>query len=44
VVKSGENLGAIAQRYGTTVSRLKSLNNLRTDRIRAGQKLVVRRG
>jgi membrane-bound lytic murein transglycosylase D len=43
-VRSGESLGVIAQRYGTTVSRIKSLNGLRSDRIRAGQKLVVRRG
>jgi len=43
-VRSGESLSTIAQRYGTSVSQLKSLNGLRTDRIRAGQKLVVRRG
>jgi membrane-bound lytic murein transglycosylase D len=42
-VKRGESLGVIAQRYGTSVSRLKSLNGLRSDRIRPGQKLVVRR-
>lgn len=42
-VKSGESLGVIAQRYGTTVSRIKSLNGLRSDRIQPGQKLVVRR-
>lgn len=43
-VKSGESLGGIARRYGTTVARIKSLNGLRSDRIRAGQKLAVRRG
>ncbi len=43
-VRRGESLSVIAQRYGTSVSRIKSLNGLRSDRIRAGQKLVVRRG
>ncbi len=43
VVRSGESLGVIAQRYKTTVSRIKSLNKLSGDRIKAGQKLVVRR-
>jgi membrane-bound lytic murein transglycosylase D len=43
VVVAGESLGVIAQRYGTTVERVKSLNNLRSDRIRIGQRLVVRR-
>ena len=43
-VRSGESLSVIAERYGTSVSRLKSLNKLRSDRIKAGQKLVVRRG
>ncbi len=42
VVKSGESLGVIAQRYGTSVARLKSLNKLSSDRIKAGQRLVVR--
>ncbi len=44
VVKRGESLGVIAQRYGLSVSRLKSLNGLKSDRIKAGQRLVVRRG
>ena len=43
-VRSGESLSVIAERYGTSVARLKSLNGLRSDRIRAGQRLVVRRG
>jgi len=43
-VKRGESLGGIAARYGTTVSRIKTLNGLRSDQIRAGQKLIVRRG
>jgi membrane-bound lytic murein transglycosylase D len=43
-VRRGESLGVIAQRYGTSVAQLRSLNGLRSDRIQAGQKLVVRRG
>ncbi|MCD8266923.1 MAG: transglycosylase SLT domain-containing protein, partial [Prevotellaceae bacterium] len=34
-VKSGDNLGAIARRNGTTVAQLKRLNGLRGDGIRA---------
>ena len=41
-VRSGDNLGAIAKRYGTTVSKLKKLNGLRNSNIRAGQRLRVR--
>jgi membrane-bound lytic murein transglycosylase D len=41
VVKSGDTLGGIAKRHGTTVARLKSLNGLSSDRLRAGQRLRV---
>ncbi len=41
VVRSGESLGAISQRHGVPVSRLKSMNGLRTDRIRIGQRLTI---
>ncbi len=41
-VKSGDNLGAIARRNGTTVSKLQKLNGLRGTNIRAGQKLRVK--
>ncbi|MCB2221436.1 MAG: LysM peptidoglycan-binding domain-containing protein [Bacteroidetes bacterium] len=41
VVRSGENLGLIAQRYRIGVSSLKSWNNLRSNTIYPGQKLVV---
>ncbi len=41
-VRRGDNLGAIARRNGTTVARLRKLNGLRGNNIRAGQKLRVR--
>jgi membrane-bound lytic murein transglycosylase D len=40
-VRSGDNLGAIAQRHGMTVTQLRRLNGLRSDRIYAGQSLKV---
>ena len=40
-VKKGENLGAIAQQYGITVSELKLANNLKDDRIRQGKTLLI---
>lgn len=43
-VKPGDNLGQIASRYrGVTISELKKWNNLRTDLIRAGQVLRIRK-
>lgn len=41
IVRSGENLGLIAQKYHTSVSRLQSWNGLRSSRIYPGQKLIV---
>lgn len=41
IVRSGENLGLIAQKYRCSVSSLKSWNNLRSNTIYPGQKLVV---
>ncbi len=40
-VKSGDTLGAIAKNYGTTVKALRSLNSLKTDNIKVGQKLKI---
>lgn len=41
-VRSGDNLGAIARRNGTTVANLRRLNGIKGDKIRAGQTLRVR--
>lgn len=41
-VRSGDTLGAIAKRNGTTVEKLKRLNNLKGTMIHVGQKLRVR--
>lgn len=41
IVRSGENLGLIAQKYRTNVRNLKNWNNLRSNTIYPGQKLVV---
>ena len=40
-VKSGDVLGKIAERHGCTVAQLKAWNNLTSNNIRVGQKLVV---
>ena len=40
-VRRGDSLVRIAKRHGTSVRKLKALNNLRSNRIYAGQKLVI---
>lgn len=40
-IKSGDNLGSIARRNGTTVARLKAANGLSSDMIRAGRTLKI---
>lgn len=40
-VKKGDTLGAIAMRYGTSVSQIKKWNNMRSDRLSIGQNLQV---
>lgn len=40
-VKSGQTLSGIASRYGTTVAQLKNWNNLKSNNIRVGQRLVI---
>jgi membrane-bound lytic murein transglycosylase D len=41
VVKSGDVLGSIAQKHGTTVTNLKAWNNLSSNTIKIGQKLDI---
>ncbi len=41
IVRSGENLGLIAQRYHTSVRKIKAWNGLRSSRIYPGKRLVV---
>jgi LysM repeat protein len=40
-VKSGDTLGSIARRQGTTIGALRAANNLSGDMLRVGQKLVI---
>jgi len=41
-IKSGQNLGLIARKYGVTVAQLRSWNGIRGSKIRSGQTLVVK--
>ncbi len=43
-VKSGDTLYSIANKYGMTVNELKALNNLTSNTLSIGQKLVVSKG
>lgn len=43
-VRTGESLWAIASEYGTSVSRVKRLNNLRGNGLQPGDRLLVKRG
>ncbi|MFZ1289513.1 MAG: LysM peptidoglycan-binding domain-containing protein [Melioribacteraceae bacterium] len=40
-IRSGETLGSISLRYGTTPSKIKKWNNLRNNRIYKGRKLKI---
>ncbi|MCA9399112.1 MAG: L,D-transpeptidase family protein [Candidatus Omnitrophica bacterium] len=40
-VVSGDTLGELAKKYGTTVQLIKKKNNLKNDIIRIGQKLII---
>lgn len=42
-IKRGDNLGAIADKYGVSVADLKRWNNLRSTRINAGQRLKIQK-
>lgn len=41
IVKSGDSLWSIASRYNTTVDKLKDINNLSSNMLSIGQKLLV---
>ena len=41
IVKKGETLSTIARKYHVGVKQLKSWNNLKSDNLRVGQKLIV---
>ena len=41
-VRRGDNLWTLANRYGTTVERIKRDNNLRSTTLQPGQRLVLR--
>lgn len=43
VVRRGESLGSIARKHRVSVTDLRAWNNLRGDRLRAGQRLVIGR-
>lgn len=43
-VKSGETLSSIASKYGVTVAQLKEWNNLKSNSINRGKKLLVNNG
>ena len=43
-VRSGETLGTIASRYGTSVAEIQRINGLRSTKIYVGQRLKVKRG
>jgi LysM repeat protein len=40
-VKSGDNMTALAKKYGVTVKQLEAWNHLKSKHLKAGQKLVV---
>jgi penicillin-insensitive murein endopeptidase len=40
-VRSGETLGALARRYGTSVSAIKAANGLRSSFLRAGRSYTI---
>jgi nucleoid-associated protein YgaU len=42
-IRSGDTLGSIARKYGTTVAKLKAANGLKSDLIRAGKTLKIPR-
>ena len=43
-VKNGDYLGRIASKHGVSVTKIKKWNNMKSDNIRVGQRLVIYRG
>ncbi|MCR4680081.1 MAG: LysM peptidoglycan-binding domain-containing protein [Bacteroidales bacterium] len=43
-VRKGETLSSIARKYGTSYTTIKSLNHLRSNTLRVGQKLLIKKG
>lgn len=43
-VRKGETISKVAAKYGLSVSKLKSMNHLRSNYLRVGQKLLVKKG
>ena len=41
IIRKGDTLGKIAQKYGTSVGQIRSWNNLSGTRIRVGQRLTI---
>lgn len=41
VVEKGDNLYSIAKKYSTTVSKIKEINNLKSDTLSIGQELII---
>ena len=41
IVKSGDTLTKIAKKYGVTIANIQKWNNLKSDRINIGQKLII---
>lgn len=42
-VKRGDNLGKIARKFGTTTKSIKRLNGMKSNHVRRGQRLLIRR-
>jgi membrane-bound lytic murein transglycosylase D len=42
-VKRGETLSSIARKYGCTVKEIKKWNNMKSDKVQAGQKLKIKK-
>ena len=43
IVKSGDTLSEIAEQYRTSVKKIKRWNNLQSNIIRVGQKIIIKK-